>query len=82
MRPNGDLIKALRSHFNMSQADLAAAAQVSLATIFKLESGALKNPKLSTLNAVANVFEIRTTQLLYTETPEPSNYKLVQEWLR
>lgn len=74
--PNRALIKALRTHFQMTQVDLASMSGVSLATISKLESGEFKNPRLDTLNAIAKAFNINTAQLLATETPEPSNFKL------
>lgn len=74
--PNRALIKALRTHFQMTQVDLASMSGVSLATISKLESGEFKNPRLDTLNAIARAFNINTAQLLSTKTPEPSNFKL------
>ena len=52
---------------------------VSLATISKIESGELENPQLETLNAIAKAFNINTAQLLFTETPEPSNYGLAAQ---
>lgn len=74
--PNRALIKALRTHFQMTQVDLASMSGVSLATISKIESGEFKNPRLDTLNAIARAFNINTAQLLSTETPEPSNFGL------
>jgi len=73
------LIKALRAHFQMNQVDLASMSGVSLATISKIESGELENPQLETLNAIAKAFNINTAQLLFTETPEPSNYGLAAQ---
>ena len=77
--PNRALIKALRAHFQMSQVDLASMSGISLVTISKIESGDLKNPQLSTLNAVAKTFNINTAQLLTTETPEPGNFGLAAQ---
>ena len=77
--PNRALIKALRAHFQMSQVDLASMSGVSLVTISKIESGDLKNPQLSTLNAIAKTFNINTAQLLTTETPEPGNFGLAAQ---
>lgn len=77
--PNIALIKALRKHFRVSQIDLAHMSGVSLATISKLESGVITNPQLGTLNAIAGVFNIATTQLLHTETPEPRNFALAEQ---
>jgi transcriptional regulator with XRE-family HTH domain len=74
--PDRFLIKALRAHFQMSQVDLASMSGVSLATISKIESGELENPRLETLNAIAKAFNINTAQLLFTETPEPGNFEL------
>jgi len=74
--PDRVLIKALRAHFQMNQVDLASMSEVSLATISKIESGELENPRLGTLNAIAKAFNINTAQLLFTETPEPSNFEL------
>ena len=74
--PDRLLIKALRTHFQMNQVDLASMSGVSLATISKIESGELVNPQLETLNAIAKAFNINTAQLLHTETPKPSNYEL------
>ena len=74
--PDRILIKALRAHFQMTQVDLASMSGVSLATISKIESGELENPQLDTLNAIAKAFNINTAQLLFTETPEPSNFEL------
>lgn len=74
--PDRALIKALRAHFQMTQVDLASMSGVSLATISKIESGELENPQLDTLNAIAKAFNINTAQLLFTETPEPSNFEL------
>ena len=74
--PDRVLIKKLRAHFQMSQVDLASMARVSLDTISKIESGEFKNPQLETLNAIAKAFNINTAQLLFTETPEPSNFGL------
>lgn len=77
--PDRVLIKALRAHFQMSQVDLASMSGVSLATISKIESGELENPQLETLNAIAKAFNINTAQLLFTETPEPSNFELAAQ---
>jgi transcriptional regulator with XRE-family HTH domain len=77
--PDRELIKKLRSHFNMSQVDLASMAKISLATVSKLESGELENPQLETLNAIAKAFNINTAQLLVTEVPEPGNFKLAAQ---
>ena len=77
--PDRVLIKALRAHFQMSQVDLASMSDVSLATISKIESGELENPRLGTLNAIAKAFNINTAQLLFTETPEPSNFGLAAQ---
>lgn len=77
--PDRVLIKALRAHFQMNQVDLASMSGVSLATISKIESGELENPQLETLNAIAKAFNINTAQLLFTETPEPSNYGLAAQ---
>ena len=74
--PDRLLIKKLRAHFQMNQVDLASMSGVSLATISKIESGELKNPQLETLNAIAKAFNINAAQLLFTETPEPSNFGL------
>ena len=74
--PDRALIKKLRAHFQMTQVDLASMSGVSLATISKIESGELENPQLETLNAIAKAFNINTAQLLFTETPEPSNFGL------
>lgn len=74
--PDRVLIKKLRAHFQMNQVDLASLSGVSLATISKIESGELENPQLDTLNAIAKAFNINTAQLLFTETPEPSNFEL------
>lgn len=77
--PDRVLIKALRAHFQMNQVDLASMSGVSLATISKIESGELENPQLETLNAIAKAFSINTAQLLFTETPEPSNFDLAAQ---
>lgn len=77
--PDRLLIKALRAHFQMTQVDLASMSGVSLATISKIESGELENPQLETLNAIAKAFNINTAQLLFTETPEPSNFGLAAQ---
>jgi transcriptional regulator with XRE-family HTH domain len=77
--PDRALIKALRAYFQMTQVDLASMSGVSLATISKIESGELENPQLETLNAIAKAFNINTAQLLFTETPEPSNFKLAAQ---
>ena len=77
--PDRLLIKKLRAHFQMNQVDLASRSGVSLATISKIESGELKNPQLETLNAIAKAFNINVTQLLFTETPEPSNFGLAAQ---
>ncbi len=74
--PDRVLIKKLRAHFQMSQVDLASLSGVSLATISKIETGELENPRLDTLNAIAKVFNINTAQLLFTETPKPGNFGL------
>jgi transcriptional regulator with XRE-family HTH domain len=62
--PNRALIRQSRQRLNLTQVDLASMSGVSLATIANLESGVLTNPKLSTLNAVAKVFNLPTLQLL------------------
>lgn len=77
--PDRMLIKKLRAHFQMSQVDLASMSGVSLATISKIETGELKNPRLDTLNAIAKAFNINTAQLLFTETPEPGNFGLAAQ---
>ena len=77
--PDRMLIKALRTHFQMTQVDLASLSGVSLATISKIETGELENPRLDTLNAIAKAFNINTAQLLFTETPEPSNFGLAAQ---
>ena len=77
--PDRVLLKALRTHFQMNQVDLASMSGVSLATISKIESGELKNPQLETLNAIAKAFTFNTAQLLFTETPEPGNFGLAAQ---
>ena len=77
--PDRMLIKKLRAHFKMSQVDLASLSGVSLATISKIETGELENPRLNTLNAIAKVFNINTAQLLFTETPKPGNFGLAAQ---
>lgn len=74
--PDRVLIKKLRTHFQMTQVDLASMSGVSLATISKIESGEFKNPRLDTLNAIAKAFNINTSQLLFTGTPKPGNFDL------
>lgn len=58
------LFKALRTHFQMSQLDVAYKSKLSLQTVYKLETGDMPNPRLTTLNALATVFNCAPTQLL------------------
>ena len=77
--PDRLLIKAIRAHFQMTQVDLASMSGVSLATTSKIEPAELETTPLETLNAIAKAFNINTAQLLFTETPEPSNFGLAAQ---
>jgi transcriptional regulator with XRE-family HTH domain len=60
----GERIARLRKQRGLTQAELSAAAGLSLTTITKTEQGSRHSVSMSTLNALARVFEVRTSDLL------------------
>jgi transcriptional regulator with XRE-family HTH domain len=60
----GQRLIQLRKAAGLSQLDLAAWADLSLTTISDLERGAVTNPRLGTLEAIAEVLKVPVAQLL------------------
>ena len=57
-------LKKHRLDMDLSRDELAKQAKVNYNTIIKLESGANKNPTISTLIGLAQVFDVRVEDLL------------------
>ena len=57
-------IKKRRLDLELSREELAEQAEVNYNTIIKLESGANKNPTISTLIGLATVFKMKVEDLL------------------
>ncbi len=60
-------LRELREAQGLSQEDLAQLAGLKSGTIYKLEAGVNRNPKIDTLIAVAQALGIDITELLNTE---------------
>ena len=57
-------LKTRRKQIGLTRQDLADKAKVNYNTIIKLESGANKNPTVSTLIGIAKVFKTRVEDLI------------------
>lgn len=57
-------IKEFRANAGLTQEALARKADISYNTIIKLESGAIKDPRISTLVKVAKALEIQINELI------------------
>jgi transcriptional regulator with XRE-family HTH domain len=58
------VLKALRQDRGLSQAQLAAKAEVTAAYVTQLETGAKKNPSLDVLKRLAKALGVPVTELL------------------
>lgn len=63
----GERIERLRKERNLSQLQVAAAAQVSRVAVTKWESGATKNLKLENLLAMCDLFGVSAEELISGE---------------
>lgn len=57
-------IKKLRRQHKLSQENLAQKAGITYSTLIKLESGANKNPTISTLKKIAATFRVSLDRLI------------------
>lgn len=62
-------LKRIRSFSGMSQHEVATKAKVSIATYRNLESGRESNPRVSTLENIANALGVKTLDLLRQVKP-------------
>lgn len=62
-----DNIKLLRAKHNMTIKELSVKSGVGQSTISDIETGKAKNPRMETLQKLANVFNIDVGSLLNTE---------------
>jgi|SRR5215469_2775726 len=63
----GQRIKALREQQHRSAAEVARAAGIDKATLCRIELGKQRNPKTSTVTALASVYGLTPGQLLGSE---------------
>lgn len=63
MQPLGEKLKELRKDRLLSQRDLARLANVSPATILKIEQGNAKRPHPGTLRKLADALEVEPKEL-------------------
>lgn len=68
----GERIKFLRRNAGLTQVQLAEKAGLTQGGIFSLESGST-NPQLTTLQAIAGVFEISVRELITGLKPKPNS---------
>lgn len=64
-----DNVRAYRRSAGLSQEQLANQSELSLGTIRKVEQGG--NVRIETLHAIARALNVRTSQLLASDQPEP-----------
>lgn len=57
-------IKKLRKQFKLSQEELAKKANITYSTLIKIESGANKNPTITTVKKIALALNIGIDNLL------------------
>jgi transcriptional regulator with XRE-family HTH domain len=60
----GSLITRYRFRAGLTQTDLAQRAELSLASVQKLEQGVKNNPRLATVQSIANELKIRMIDLI------------------
>ena len=60
-------LKHWREKKSLTQEALARKADISYNTIIKLETGGIKDPRVSTIAKLAQAFEITIDELLYGE---------------
>ncbi|MDP3004309.1 MAG: helix-turn-helix transcriptional regulator [Candidatus Azambacteria bacterium] len=63
-QPIGKTIRKYRQEKKMSQEALARAANLSLPTIVKIESGETSNPTIDTVKKIAKVFDVSIDDLM------------------
>lgn len=63
----GNKIKELREKLNMSAKDLSLKSNVGQSTISEIETGKAKNPKMDTLQKLADALNVTVNDLLSTE---------------
>jgi transcriptional regulator with XRE-family HTH domain len=73
LAPFGGRLKKLREEAGLTQRELAERAEVSLSIVFQIEQGAKKDPRISTLVALAEALGVSVDELVgrETEPPEP-----------
>ena len=74
----GNRIRKLREDIRLTQADLAAAADISLKHLGELERGR-GNPSLNSLDQIASVLEISLADLFSFSEEEQSDHDLREE---
>lgn len=57
-------VKQLRKKHKLSQEGLAKKAGITYSTLIKIESGANKNPTISTIKKVANALNVRIDDIV------------------
>jgi transcriptional regulator with XRE-family HTH domain len=67
LKVDGYALRRLREDAWLTQAELAAAANVHELTIHKIEAGKVENPRRSTIKAIAKVLEVPPALLYHPE---------------
>lgn len=57
-------ISKLRKKYNLTQEGLARKANISYHTIIKLESGGITNPRIETINKLADALSVSIDNLI------------------
>ncbi|MEO3767010.1 helix-turn-helix transcriptional regulator [Streptomyces sp. B8F3] len=66
----GDRVRAVRKRRGLSQKELAAAADLSVSLVRKMEQGERRDVRMETAHQLARALDVSTTHLL-TKAPEP-----------
>jgi transcriptional regulator with XRE-family HTH domain len=69
--PLKDKLKELRKAADLTQQQLANRAGLSMTAVVHIESGRIKDPRMSTLKAIAQVLGVTVNDLI-TDTGEPN----------
>lgn len=64
----GERIREKRNEIGISQTELAKKIGMDKTTVSKYESGAIKNPKISTIILMANIFGCSVSYLMGFES--------------
>ena len=66
---NGLMVKMLRNHMKLSSSQLAIQTGLTSRQIRLVESGKVRDPRLSTMCALAHALEVEVQQLIF-EVPQ------------